>query len=461
MKSVFFIAFMILSVSAQAQQACDRMHYSASVTYAVSGVLGFHQDSKLLQDIKKIVASAKYKTQVEKVEGFNDQILILDAPRLEKLIRQETPYTVSLMGREVITQAPGLAKFRQIGLVHGDPHFGNMNIQPLLFRQGHGDRNRYTVVDLDEVSVGVFSLDFTRYMIFLKASYAKLNKAFGKDFEQELMQSYYRGLQQKSYGTLPSFIAKPLAATPKQIRQKVSDYANARVDKDGKFRERYFKSNELAEFAVKNMKPGFLAKLNFNQDLVKRKEFKKLIEEALIKAAQSDLGARVQVLDIAIPVRSTGGSAQMQRFLLSTRVQMDGESYPMILEFKENTDKAGWEAVIEAPVKNATERYGLGLRATMDDAGPLMKVINLSSQASFLMRPRGNLDIEVTTSAQTRDLALFDAYLMGLFHGGQGPEVSGNYQKQVQANPELFQQTVMEIADKVLKRLSEESGLKK
>lgn len=424
----------------------------------VSGlIMGFN--SQVTQTVTGLKTQARIKFRVENKDGFNNQILQSDVTRIEKLVRQETPYTVSLMGREVVEDAPGLSRFNQIGLVVGDPHFGNFNTQPVVFRNQKADRNSYTISDLDEVTLGVFSLDFVRYIIFLKASFGDLNLKFGRDFEEKLFEEYARGLRNETIKT-PHFVEKAIQATSLQIREKLDRYASNLVNSEGQFRRSLFGQKQLLEFTTKNMKAQFLEKMAFDRRNGDRKEFKSAIWELMEKAAQSELGEKVQVLDIAIPIRDSGGSATMQRFLLSTKVEFEGKSYHMILEFKQNTDKAAWDAVIESRPLTPAERYSLALQATTDDPGPFQKIVKFNSNLSFLMRPKGNLDVDFKGLEQTRELALFNAHFMGRFHGGQGSAVSGAYVREVSSALQGFKETMIAIADKVLNRLYEESGLK-
>lgn len=455
MKFSLFLVLLMFTITSKAQ--VDReLNSPASIE---ESALGFNSSPELFAYMKNLIASSRFREKIVQVAGFNNQILDPDASRLEKLIRQETPYTVSLMGKEILEEVSDLKRFRAMGLVYGDPHNGNLNIQPIVFRDHKLDQNRYTLIDLDEVSVGIFSLDFARYVIFLKATHGSLEKKFGMYFSDELVKSYSQGLKQESYGSLPAFIEKSLNATSKEIRQKLVRYAEERVDKNGEFRHELFEKKELALFAVKNMKPGFLAKLNFNKDLVDNKKFKNNLFKFLITTAQGTMGAKVKVLDIAIPQHITGGSASMQRFLLSTEVKFEGKKYPMLLEFKENTERPGWDAVIESPLQSSIDRYKLAIQATIDDPGPFQKIVRVTENLSFLMRPKGNLDIEPKSRSDIREQALYNAYLMGRFHGGQGPSVSQSYRDEVLGYPLLFQTTVFSIASKVLMKLAQESDL--
>jgi hypothetical protein len=232
---IFITMIGAFTVNVKAQSICAKAYRTANQNQA------FNQDPKFLQILNKIVSQSKFRQKVENVEGFNDRIL-LDASKIEKLVRQETPYTVSMMGKEITDQASELKQFTQFGMVIGDPHFGNFNIQPGLFRKGLKDKNEYTLVDLDEASIGIFSLDFTRYLIFLKARFGNLEKAFGPSFQAELVEAYSQGLQQRER-PIPKIIAKKLEASQKDIREKIDSYAKSRVDKDGKFRKEYFKDD--------------------------------------------------------------------------------------------------------------------------------------------------------------------------------------------------------------------------
>lgn len=418
---------------------------------------GFVANPEILRQVDQIVAQSKLRPQIEKIEGFNNGVVGHIPGKIDKLVRQETPFTVSLLGRELTQEISAVRDFAQLGFVYGDPHFGNSNVQPNLFRGR--DRNRYEVVDLDEVTVGVFSLDFARYAIFLKARYGKLDKTFGKGFEDQLFSAYHRGLRQDQGFPTPSFIQKALDATPIEIRSKVDRYAKARTENDGLFRKKLYRDGEILEFTTKNMKPRFLETMGFDRKTEDRKLFKKLLFEKMVSAAQHELGFHIKVLDVAIPVREGGGSVDLQRFLLSTEVSLDGQTYRLILEFKENADRSAWEAVVETPLISAADRYRMALQVTTADGGPLLKIVELNPAVSFLMRPKGNVDIVPESKSEAHNLALYNAYAMGLFHGSQGTDSSKAYVKAVTENPTGFQSAVTVVAEKVLGKLADTSGL--
>lgn len=465
MKHFTFVAIFAFSTSVLAAQykCIDLFEKSKRELQAAAKknqqIRGFADSPEVLDEVNQIVSQSRFRPEVDQIEGFNSDI-IQEAPRIEKLVRQETPFTVSLMGREVIQEISEIGEFAQIGIVYGDPHFGNSNSQPNVFRGKKVDRNRYGLVDVDEVAVGVFSLDLARYSIFLKASFGDLNRSFGEGFEKELFENYQRGLQQDRSVKVPEFIKEALNATSEEIRAKVDDYALDRTDDDGYFKKKLFDKGEFLEFSTKNMKPGFLEKMGFDRKTEDRKDFKKKIYAMMVKAAQMEMGDNVKVLDIAIPFRDSGGSADLQRFLLSTEVTFEGEVYRMILEFKENVEMAAWNAVIETPSMSAADRYRLALKVSTDDGGPFLQVVEFSRDVSFLMRPKGNLDIEYDTKSEVRELALYNAYTMGLFHGGQQTASAQQYVQAVSANLTKFQTTVTQVAEKILKKLLDTSGLK-
>jgi hypothetical protein len=450
-----FALALALASTARAEVVCAGLFASSNEIVATQAL---NQDPGFLTALAKVVAGSQFRSEIQHVEGFNDRIISANASELEKLVRQETPYTVSLIGRDVINHANRLGRFSQFGLVIGDPHFGNFNIQPILFQAGQKDQNRYTVVDLDEVSIGVFSLDFARYTIFLKARFGDLSSHFGSSFVSELFEAYNRGLQHEA-SPAPEFIVERLRATSAEIRKKVDDYADKRVDSKGKFHTRDFEQKELLEFEISNMKPDFISSLRFDSKVSDHDGLKKSLIAFFEQSVRAEMGSQVELLDIAIPLRDSGGSALRQRFLVSAVVTQDGVRQRVILEFKENAPQNAWQAVIKAPL-TAAERYELGLSATMPNPGRFLRVVDFEGKTSFLMRARGNLDVEAKKRPQLRELALYNAYMMGLFHGSQGAAVSGSYRQDVGANRQEFQDLVLGMTDKVLSKLVLESGLR-
>ncbi len=150
----------------------------------------------------------------------------------------------------------------------------------------------------------------------------------------------------------------------------------------------------------------------------------------------------------------------MQRYVVSTELIFEKETYRLIIELKENTEFAAWGAVIDGPAQTPAQRYALALRATTSVAAPFSKVVEFNDEISFLMRPRGYIDIEFKTPDEIREISLFDAYSLGLLHGGQGKAVSGPYVTAVMGAKKEFIRVVEKVADHTLGQLAKASGLK-
>ena len=137
---------------------------------------GFSSNAKVLQVVNAIVAHSKLREKPVTLDGFNNGIQNPDAKNLGKVVRQETPYTIKTLGRWMARQSENLTQFKQLGIILGDPHTGNIGSEMTLFSAGDRDRNTYTLTDLDEVTVGLMSMDLARYFVFLKATYGDLGK---------------------------------------------------------------------------------------------------------------------------------------------------------------------------------------------------------------------------------------------------------------------------------------------
>ena len=204
------------------------------------------------------------------------------------------------------------------------------------------------------------------------------------------------------------------------------------------------------------MKPEFLNLVQFDRQNGDRKAFKEMLEQMMTQALRSSLGDRLRVLDIAIPFRDSGGSATMQRFLVSVEVTVGEQTHRLIVEFKQNSERAGWEATVDSPLQSAADRYSLALQITSDEVGPLSSVSTFGA-SSFLLRVKGGDDIEYSRR-QEQELALFNAYFMGLFHGSQGRSVSLPYITAVTTRPEQFESVLMRVVERVTEGLIRESG---
>lgn len=417
-----------------------------------AGIEPFNTNPQLLQYVNQLVGSSAIKSTPDLKQKYNYKLEVSGTKTLEKYVRSQTPSTVRMMVGDLLQTVDGLKTFTNLGMVVGDPHDGNFGTQADLFLPNTRDHNTYRVVDLDEMGVGIMILDFSRYMVYLKAkaTYGELPT----QFVQDLFAAYNKGLQLQDSVTVPDFIKENLQKTPQEIREKVAKYANERVDRDGKFIKAMYK-DDLEEFKTKNMKPDFLKLVGFDREEGDKQEFKDSIERMIIKGLQEKLGRDIDVLDIAIPSRDSGGSAQMQRFLVSTHVKVDGMAQSLIVELKQNSENSAWAAAVKSPLQNSEDRYTLGLRITSKESGPLSGIIKFG-KASFLMRVKGGFDVK--SKGDERAQALFNAYFMGLFHGSQGPQISGPYVKSVLQMQPLFQKVVLNVTNEVTMYLIKESG---
>lgn len=417
------------------------------------GLMVFNQNPELIQYITRLIQNSRIKPQPELIPGFNHRIKDSTAESLDKYIRSQTPSTVRMMVAELLKNVSGIEKFQQLGIVVGDPHNGNLNTQAEPFTRRRG-KNTYRVVDLDEVSVGIMLLDFARYVIYLKANMPRGN--LGERFEADLLQAYISGLRRETQRQIPEFIQRNLDRTPEQILEKLTRYADNRINNRGKFKKSLFENEELLEFKTINMKPEFLNLVNFDRRNGDRQAFKATLEQMMTDALRSSLGDRVEILDIAIPFRDTGGSANMQRFLVSIEVTQGAQTHRLIVEFKQNSERAGWEAIVDGPMLSAADRYSLALQITTDEVSPLSGVSTFGA-SSFLLRVKGGDDIDYSRR-QEQQLAIFNAYFMGLFHGSQGRSVSLPYITAVVTQPQDFRDVLMRVVDRVTEGLIRESG---
>ncbi|MFN7905983.1 MAG: DUF2252 family protein [Pseudobdellovibrionaceae bacterium] len=460
--SVFVLSVGVFSSTVSQAQAvrCDRLLLSTLPIINARGVIPagiepFNMHPDVIRYVTHLVQNSRIKPEPQLIPGFNTRVDNSSANSLDRYIRSQTPSTVRMMVAELLKNVEGLSAFRHLGIVVGDPHNGNFNTQAEVYGPRR-DTNTYRVVDLDEVGVGIMTLDFSRYVMYLKANAKDLD--LNQQFETELVQAYVNGLRRGTPMPVPEFITANLKRTPEQIRRKINFYAENRTNDEGKFKKSLFKkkNEELLEFTTKNMKPEFLNLVRFNRNRGDRDGFKNTLVEMMKNSLKTTLGDRFQILDIAIPFRETGGSAAMQRFLLSVELMVNNETQRVVIEFKQNTERSGWEAIIDSPQQSPADRYGLALRITTDDIGPLSGVANFH-EASFLIRVKGGDDIEYS-GKQKRELALFNAYFMGLFHGSQGAEISLPHITAVVSNQDLFKDVVLRVANRVTARILQESG---
>ena len=75
------------------------------------------------------------------------------------------------------------------------------------------------------------------------------------------------------------------------------------------------------------------------------------------------------------------------------------------------------------------------------------------------MRPKGGMDLRATNASDLRAQLIFNANAMGLFHGGQGLDISAPYVREVTGDFDGFQSVVLQATKKALKQLSEQSGM--
>ncbi len=417
------------------------------------GIMVFNQSPEVINFVSQLVKNSRIKPQPELIPGFNHRIKDSTAETLDKYIRSQTPSTVRMMVAELLRNVSGIEKFQQLGIVVGDPHNGNLNTQAEPFSRRRG-KNTYRVVDLDEVSVGIMLLDFARYVIYIKANMPHGN--LGERFEADLVQAYISGLRRETQREIPEFIRRNLERTPEQVLEKITRYAENRLNGQGKFKKSLYEKEELMEFKTINMKPEFLNLVNFDRKNGDRKAFKETLERMMSDALKASLGNRIEILDIAIPFRDTGGSANMQRFLVSVEVTTGEQKRRLVVEFKQNTERAGWEATIDSPLQSAADRYSLAMHITSDEVGPLSAVTTFGA-SSFLVRVKGGDDIEYSRR-QEEELAVFNAYFMGLFHGSQGRDVSLPYISAVVTQQRDFRDVLMRVVNRVTEGLIRESG---
>lgn len=494
----FTIVFLIVQVSlaAYAIRCVDVLGGSSVLNVQgkiPDGIEPFNASPELIDYITKLVMESSWKRKPDLIPNFNHEIVDQTAKTLDKYIRSQTPSTVRLMVEEML-KIPGIEKFLQLGIVVGDPHNGNFGTEADPFIPGKRERNAYRAVDRDEMAVGVMALDFVRYMLILKAN--SPNGRMEPEFTRDLFEAYIDGLTRRKERKVPDFIAVVLKRTPDEIRAKVESYAKKRTriekerqtdddvydpsqkreddedvtelglpnGKDGKFKKKLFDEDDglFVEFRMRNLRPQFLDKVGFRLKNASKKdklEFKQSIVKMISHALKSRLGDNVRLLDIAIPSREGGGSANMQRFIVSVEVKVDGRSYRAIVEFKENNERAGWEAYIESPLKdNAAARYSLAIQITSTQPGPLSGVPKYEN-TSFLMRVKGTEDID-PSDKQAHEQALFNTYMMGLLHGSQGREISLPYITTVVRNENEFRDAVTRVTESVTLNLLKESGTK-
>ena len=374
---------------------------------------------------------------------------------VEKFVRGFPGLTISLMNRRFATELRFLPEgFAQKGFVVGDPHDGNFRFRFLFHPENsRKDRFDYGLKDFDEAGLGILSLDFSRYLVYLLATHDQFKK-FDRQFLDQVIDSYLKGLSLDDSPNLPSLLQEQTQKNPEEVREKIKKYAKKRTDpRDLKFTSEVMK-DELEKFRFRNLEQETVAPFRASNDRnVSENEREQIKAQLLLEikfALENHFGPRnISIHDIAVSKRNSGGSAGLQRFWLSIQVRDSyGQFFPMVVELKRNSERSGWtDTFRNSLTENSSARYSFALNAAHFERGFAEEVV-LIGGLDYLLRIKGAPDLKLS-DAEVPKMILYNSYLLGRIHGSQGSKISIPYLESVKSNLENYREFIKDMSLRV------------
>lgn len=378
---------------------------------------------------------------------------------VERFVREQPGLTISLLNRRFWAELDRVPRvFAQKGFVVGDPHDGNFGFRFRFYPQdARDDRFDYGLKDFDEAGIGLFTVDFTRYLVYLMAAHKNLDK-FGRDFLDQVIDSYLQGLALDESRPVPNLIRKELVKNQQRVREKIRSYAQDKLTEEMKFTSETL-ANTLAEFRFRNLEAGFVSPLRITNDDPpsegEKEQIKAQIRDEIHSSIRNHFGQlNVVIYDVAIAKRTSGGSQGLQRFWISAQVKdSDGNWLPMIIELKQNSSRSGWTDAFRNELRSSSEaRYGFALNTANSRRGHSQAVVRIG-KSDFLLRIKGTPDVEPRNTSEEAEMILYNSYQMGLIHGSQGTRVSAPFNQAVQSDTQAFRDFVTDLARSVYREL--------
>jgi hypothetical protein len=290
------------------------------------------------------------------------------------------------------------------------------------------------------------------------AAHKDLDK-LGHDFLDQVISSYIKGLAQDDSRGMPNILRIQTLKNQNRVREKIQNYALNRIDPNTFEFTPKMMEEELSQFRFRNLDDETVAPFLPSgdrevSDQERERVKRKLFDETSLALENHFGDTNVSIHHIAVLKRKSGGSAGLQRFWLSIQVRdSDNNFIPMIVELKRNSRRSGWTDTFENSLsRNSSARYEFALNTAHSERGSAEAVVHIGG-LDYLLRIKGAPDVETKNKEDLAAVILYNAYLIGRYHGSQGPKVSAPYFESVKSNKDDFVTFIKNISVKIFEEL--------
>lgn len=330
---------------------------------------------------------------------------------LSAFIRSNSPHYWGYM-RDTADLSSLEVYMKCVGVIAGDPHMGNFAPIPITDKKGNTEMS-FVNVDFDDAGIGPLALDFVRYLVTIKASFADIKK-------RDLENAYLAGLEGREFRP-PNEIKEMLDMSVAAYKELADEYMRKRTDRNG-FK---FEVGEVEEYRGK------------------------ISREAIEKLFRGE-----KVIDVAKRPKDIGGSANSLRLWILVE---DRDDRRRIMELKEHQQPGlnyyQKQPPPQARVQKVREAFWPGLSA--DE----YKLVEVGDAGFFWLREKKVSLVDVPYSSTKKDklkfaeeLAIYDANQLGLAHA-RGANV-GAYIKAIKSEREVFHDALEAVVNQYLERAS-------